>query len=290
MNALNMTSQTVVCRSLTEEHHKVSLRLDALESCLSGFQHESVSSETRDEMAEILKLLNQDMEVHFACEEKGLFPVLSMYHPMVLMEVEHEELIDLKNKLDAAFEKSKISDESNQKVWEVGYLFIKYLREHISREDVGIFPLAEQCLTEPEKQLVISQMQALRRHVETIDSLPLTRSKKQFYPVTITNIHPIEKPVDIQRLLEMPSVTIKQISLGRGKSLDAHWSPKHIFLFCIQGSAEFKAENQLYPLRPGVGLLVEPRLLHELRACEDSQFLLLALDFQPVQRCKKQCH
>ncbi len=56
--------------------------LARLEDALNSGQPESIR--------EALTRIGFEMDVHFACEEQALFPAVTPYHPMILMEAEHE--------------------------------------------------------------------------------------------------------------------------------------------------------------------------------------------------------
>lgn len=288
MSKPNLIDTLIVCESLTEEHRKVELLLDALESCIASVRQATASKETHIELGEIFSLIVKEINVHFACEEQCLFPVLSKYHPMVLMEVEHEELIELKDKLEEAYHNSQESNCSDEAVVALGQQFISYLRDHIAREDKGIFPMAERDLSHEEKQFVIHSMDALRERSKTEFVPAIIRSPKQFSKIRLNDAVEYNKPIEIQRLLETDNTAIKQINLKQGESLAPHWSPNQIFLFCLSGAAQFESEGQTEILEPGVGIFMDPRLMHSVLAKEDTRILLIAFQCGQAARCKKQ--
>ena len=90
-------SQLQVCESLIREHRQMETMLSQLEQSLSGLSHQG--ADPVNAMRAVMAQVVPEMNTHFACEEQVLFPAVSPYHPMVLMEVEHEELMALRQQL-----------------------------------------------------------------------------------------------------------------------------------------------------------------------------------------------
>lgn len=199
MSESEIESNRLACASLTDEHRKAEALLQVLESQLRSLQSEEkiASSERLAMVQDTLDALTQEMDVHFACEEQGLFPVLSRYHPMVLMEVEHEEIIAWRDRLNEQLQKAEDGDVSIESICRAGLRFIEELHNHIAREDVGIFPMAERDLSLQEKQAVIQSMETLRERGKTEIIPPIIREPKNYYRVELDLNSPIQRPITL---------------------------------------------------------------------------------------------
>lgn len=276
MKAIHPSSQ--VCHLLTEDHRRTELLLDALESVLKTLPEAApMSSETADEVREMLALLQQDLAVHFACEEQCLFPVLSLYHPMVLMEVEHEDILALQHEANTLLNDSQQSVEATRQFCQAGEQLIDALRSHIAREDAGIFPQAERELTDTQKHEVVVAMNALRQRASHEPVPPLYREPKTAVPFQAELRVALTQPVQIAKLLESAKVTVKQVSLMPGESLASHWVPKVAIMVGLSGEAELETSEGIVPLGLGMGVVLSARMHHAVRAKTESRFLVILL-------------
>src|SRR5690348_12779816 len=71
---------------LLADHRRTEALLTQLAHCLQ-------TGESLEAIQALFKTLSDELDCHFACEEHGLFPVLSLYKTMILMEVEHDDLL-----------------------------------------------------------------------------------------------------------------------------------------------------------------------------------------------------
>jgi len=133
--------------------------LEDLKNRLESQDLESISS--------IMKRIAPEMDTHFACEERALFPAVSPYHPMDLMEAEHESLMSLRESLFKSLRLEAFSEQQwTEQQWfdlkATATRFINEMLDHIGREDAGIFPACERALTADQKQRVIAEMELIR--------------------------------------------------------------------------------------------------------------------------------
>lgn len=265
-----------VCESLLAEHRVMEDLMLSLEKQLPPFSAGEVSDAQAAEAQAQLNVIQREMNVHFACEERALFPAVSPYHPMVLMEVEHEELIELRDEMLTQFEGRQFSEfEANCR------RFIEYMRDHIAREDGGIFPTCEQALSADEKQQVIEDMEQIRANAKTENIPAIIRPDKSFEPIRMDINTPLDRPLMISLLAEKPGFQVKHLSIRAGEGLPAHWSPKRLLIWCVSGEATFTG-NQAEPitLHPGAGVLLDPQLNHAIQARTDCHLLLLLEEIQ----------
>lgn len=157
-----------VCLSLLEEHRQMEALLEKLDGLLAGLP------ETLAETREMVERIAGEMDLHFACEEEVLFPEVSPYHPMDLMEAEHVELMALRDRILAFSRQPGPPDaEAVAGLRAAASQLVQELLDHIGREDAGIFPACERCLPPHKKRSVVEGMQALRqRHAASAPGRP----------------------------------------------------------------------------------------------------------------------
>lgn len=260
-----------VCESLIREHRQMEELLSGLERALQSQEPELRA--VRSAMERIVP----EMNTHFACEEQGLFPVVSPYHPMVLMEVEHEELIALRDGVLALLETQSQTTESVDQIREIGRRFIREMLDHIGREDHGIFPTCERALSDDEKRQVMERMEEIRHQAAVLPTPSISRPERRCTAFTAELDTPFERALFSQNLLSTPGLQIKHLMIRGGDTLKAHWSPKSIVLLCLSGAGTLMAGEALFPLQPGAGFVLNPQLQHGVEAQSDCHLLLLLL-------------
>lgn len=248
------------CDSLINEHRQVEVLLEALKA---GISQEDIPG-VRQAMLQLVP----EMNTHFACEEQALFPAVSPYHSMVLMEVEHEALIALREDLAEVIAASDWSG-----IRSLGKTFINEMLDHIAREDAGIFPACERSLSETEKLDVVAGMDQIRALALETPTPTIQRSTKTFHVMTLDLNADPTRPVFSERL-ENPGLESKHLVIQAGESLPAHWTPKAGTLVCLQGTGEFTANEQSVSLKSGVMIAISPQLTYGLKAETTCHFLL----------------
>jgi len=248
------------CDSLINEHRQVEVLLEALGKALNQKDIQAVR--------QTMKALISEMNTHFACEEQALFPAVSPYHSMVLMEAEHEALIALRDDLSQA-----VTEEDWQGIASLGKTFINEMLDHIAREDGGIFPACERSLSATEKMEVIDEMTVIRQAALNSPTPPIQRSARTFKALTIDLDKEIDRPLFSERL-ENPYLETKHLVIQAGESQPAHWSPKASTLVCMTGLGKFSANADTLELQPGVVISLSPQLTYSLSAETPCHFLV----------------
>jgi hemerythrin-like domain-containing protein/quercetin dioxygenase-like cupin family protein len=260
------------CTSLTLEHRQMEQLLTLLKQELSQL------SKKNDTMAVqvVMSQIESEMNTHFACEEQVLFPAVSPYHPMVLMEVEHEELVALRTKLLGllAGEHEKTA-ETIAWIQEKGQRFISDLLDHMGREDAGIFPTCEQALSQHEKQQIVEEMEAIRVHSLQQPTPAITRPEKTFQSYSIDLLSTPQRALMSHRVFNTTDWEAKHITIRGGESLASHWIPNQALLICLRGAGDFIANQQKQPLMPGGVIVMSPQLQHAIAAESDCDLLFL---------------
>lgn len=271
--ASGIISQLEACESLIREHRQMEAMLAQLELSLERLTaQESESIETvRNNMAQIVP----EMNTHFACEEQVLFPAVSPYHPMVLMEVEHEELVALRQELLTLLAKTTVSFQEVGKIQSIGKQFISDMLDHIGREEAGIFPTCERALSVDEKQAVIEGMAELRAKAAQEPVPAIQRPERSFETLQIDLTTPAQRAVFSERLVDADGLEVKHLVIQAGQSLPAHWSPKKGTLICMQGQGLFQANEKETRLSPGTTFVMSAQLRYAIHADTDCHLLLI---------------
>lgn len=268
-----LTRQLQACDSLTQEHRYMETLLEQLEGLLPQLQDNS--HDGRSSVTTLLSHIEGEMNTHFACEEKALFPAVTPYHPMVLMEVEHEELIALRDSVLALLKKSDCDDTDLAQIKTLAQQFMMDMRDHIAREDAGIFPACETSLSEDEKSDVIAGMAKIRADAATAPTPSISRPDKQTVRVQLDLESPLQRAVFSERLLNQTHLEVKHLSIQAGQAISTHWSPKSIVLTCLAGEGTFSVDGEETPLKPGLCVTLSPQMEHSVQAKTDCHFLLV---------------
>ncbi len=247
--------------------------LTRLEHCLGSLT--SQKPELAEAIRTIMAQIVPEMNTHFACEEQILFPAVTPYHPMVLMEVEHEELMALRQELLDILGQSTINAAEVSQLQAVGTRFISDMLDHIGREDGGVFPTCERALSQTEKQAVIEGMAELRAKAKRQPTPAIQRPERSFETQQIDLTTPAQRAVFSERLLDDAGLEVKHLMIQAGKSIPDHWAPKQGTLICLQGQGVFQADNRKIPLISGTTIIMSPQLRHAVQADTDCHLLLI---------------
>lgn len=261
-----------VCKELIQEHRSAELVLDELDFALDA------SSEAFHTCLKTRwPLLKAELAIHFACEEQGIFLAIEPKHSMVLMEAEHDQILSLQGQLDMLLECDSWQPRQREEAKRLTKRLITELRDHISREEYGIFPLCESKLNDEEKQWALDRMTAIRTQarqgIEPNLRRPEACCKSFQFP------EPFEKdlPISVTTLAESQAEQVKLLEMKAGAEMAKHWSPKAIVVTCLQGAVEFETDVCPDPQRltAGQGQTLSPQLRHRVKALEDSRLLLV---------------
>jgi quercetin dioxygenase-like cupin family protein len=194
---------------------------------------------------------------------------------MVLMEVEHEELIALRGELLTLLASGEQSSEKTTQLQETGNRFISDMLDHIGREDAGIFPTCERSLSDDEKEAVIVGMEEVRQQALQTPTPSITRSERTFQAYQLALSTESQRDILSKRIFDDPTIEAKQITVQAGKSLAAHWTPKKAVLVCLFGEGTFTANEEEEPLVPGTIITMSPQLRHSIIAKTRCDILLI---------------
>ncbi len=148
---------------LMHEHQEGLAALDRLEEAAQQVAAEGLSSGMRKAMDQAIAFINGEIRVHNEKEEKVLFPALAPYlpspgGPVDVMLAEHRELWQLNDRLVAALAEPSPASSA---LADTALSIVHLLRQHISKEDNILYPMARQFLGDDGLAEVASKMESL---------------------------------------------------------------------------------------------------------------------------------
>lgn len=138
-----------------EEHKKILAFLDELEKVNQDLQREGGYNQNNEDFKKLEDIAEHlvGAEPHYQREEEALFPVLEkrgVAGPPEVMRGEHEELRPKKKEIleiSKTVQKVDFNNFKEKLEWAVDFL-APFLREHISKEDNILYPLALEVIQE----------------------------------------------------------------------------------------------------------------------------------------------
>ena len=92
----------------------------------------------------------------------------------------------------------------------------------------------------------------------------------------LKNLHTENKPVQTQLLFEPKDAKVISLQIAKGETLKEHVSKIPALLVCISGNAVFTDDKgTVVNLNSGVYVMIEVNIKHEVKAIEESNFLLI---------------
>jgi|GEM_PF-1437186 len=270
----NTQSTLSACPSLEQDHDRIETLLKKVENELNAVN----PSHHTDALTSTMTDIEAEMNTHFACEEDVLFKAVVPYHPMVLMELEHEMLVGWRDEFIAL-----LNNDTNAKdidaLQTLGHHFIKEMRDHIVREDKGVFPTCEKALSSAEKEHVISGMEKIRQDARNTPTPSISRPAKSYeaFPLNINSTP--ERAIMSQRIFEEAGLEVKQITVRAGESLGKHWAPKPAMIVCLRGKGTFSANDTETSVTAGTVINMSAQLCHAFSAESTCDLLLVLQNF-----------
>lgn len=81
--------------------------------------------------------------------------------------------------------------------------------------------------------------------------------------------------LQVEQLVNNPSMEILSVSLAKGALFPKHSSPKDVHLFVLEGSIDFFIENQMINLTTQQHFSFSKNVEHWVIANEDAKFLIV---------------
>ena len=269
---------TDCCELLIAEHRRAEGLLQRMEQLLRPDRPDRALPESElSELQSLYATLAADLRRHYAIEEKALFPVLSQYRTMMLMEAEHDDLLDLQHsfaqRLDLLLSGQVLLPDEEMSLVQRFDGFKTRLLAHIVEEERGIFPLANQRL-EPEEK-----MKFLRLTNELIEAgdathYDLMRPQPSFTLKRANLTSDAKRPMAYETLFEREHSTVQTLRLQAGQKQSLHWAGQTQVLVVFQGELRFEYLQtegvKVLSLGMGDALTVDSRLLFSLSAITDA--------------------
>ncbi len=142
-----------VTQILIREHQVVLGRLTELERALDPYSEET--------LRDTLRFFDEGVTLHRRKEEEVLFPALSAHFPpdtgpVICMLAEHQDEKRYLDELRQALEKG-----DRGKVIVQGQVIVDHLRQHISKEDQVLFPMAERLLDHAQRDQISASFESI---------------------------------------------------------------------------------------------------------------------------------
>lgn len=266
------------CELLIAEHRRTEELVQRLETLLSqAVAPQGENGATWLAVQKAYQALAQDLHRHFVLEEQALFSVLNPYRTMILMEVEHDDLLTLQaefaSHLAGITEDGALPNTQADALLKSFGAFKERLYGHILEEERGIFPLAEEKLETEEKLKVIRLYTEL---LETAENrmLTLTRPAPGFQIKTTELFTPFDKPMTYQTLYEREHTSLQHIRIQAGQKQSPHWMGQHQHIIVLSGQVVFETLQESHTLVSGDAVTIDSRLVFSFAAVKDTQLLV----------------
>jgi len=273
------------CELLIAEHRRTEDLLARLEDLLRGLAMAGRAPGIADWVTvhAAYDTLAQDLHRHYALEEKALFPVLSQYRTMMLMEVEHEDLLALQNAFAEQLERTEQSEPQAELPDALGLLLGKFeafktrLLAHIVEEERGIFPLANEML-EPEEKLKVMRLTNDLVESKSRMAYDLLRPTPTFSVKKANLSESTPRPMDYQTLFERDHSIVQTLRLHAGQQQAFHWAGQTQIMLVLQGELRFEAQcaegKKTHLLGVGDTLTLDSRLMFSLAAITEALLIV----------------
>lgn len=259
-------SEVPFYQSLLDDHNETLRVLETIVALVTAPQKDWQALEAA------IEGLCRALSVHYHVEELGLFSVLNPYKTMILMEKEHEMLLENHAQLLLAL----AAKDDNALM--ASFLTLKeQLEAHILEENNGVFPMAASKLAPEEQALSKRKMAELdayfKQHPEAIPSFdrPLPQVTVTPYKVLCAQ----ETPIAFTPCFKQDHVTLSAMYLQAGQSLKPHWAGETQCLIVLSGTGELHAMEKIERLLPGTQVDLAPRTMFSLQAITDIEVLAL---------------
>jgi hemerythrin-like domain-containing protein len=227
-----------------------------------------------DRLACFQSLLNE-LKQHLVCEEQAFFPILGRYRPMILLAVEHEDLMAAGTDVLQALQAD--STGQDQILGAMDH-FQNRLAAHMDEEESGVMPFAHSAMAPEEHAWVARRVEELREQMrdpavlERLWQRETPRSQRGSLPA----FEAATRPIQYHPLFSSSQAQVQQLSLHSGQALARHWSPQHQWLLLLSGQVVFyHASGEAETLDVGDCMTLEPRYCFSLEATCDATLLLV---------------
>ena len=272
-----MHTQTLdCCEPLRADHRRTEQDLAALTTQFETLKTgpEPTITQQQAVRASITALL-EDLRAHFLREEYALFPMIHPIRSMILLEVEHDDLMQAMTTLDAACQPG-LPFEAIQQPFET---LATSVRAHILEEERGVFPRSLEWLGPTEHQTVLQRMSALQAEQEQAQGWMrcFDRRRPTMQVDSGSRLQPFERPIAFSSCFESGTTDVQHQWFATGQQTAWHWTPQDQWLLVLAGQVQLDAQTQPAStqamLQAGQSATIGSRTLYRVIAQTDAHLL-----------------
>lgn len=271
---LKTQATSAITKKLLSDHESMSALVDELKPLLREICQRQASADLKKAQDNIEQLVSI-MNTHAACEEKAVLPALAKYHPLPVLEAEHDEILMKRAALLSGLVNYTFPEDCSNALYNQALEFFDLFGRHMAKEEQAIFPLVEKTLSSEEKFMVLTQMEDIQAKARVIPTEEISHAPIAFTHFQFPMAEPITQNIHVISVLEKNGLQVKSLALKSGASLSKHWLPQQVILLLYAGKAKWSGPNNNLSLKAGEGILMDPKLSHALEAETDCRLLLI---------------
>lgn len=265
---------SAITRKLLTDHERMMVLVNELKPSLQEICRHQASADLK-KAQEAIEQLVAIMNTHAACEEEAVLPALAKYHPLLVLEAEHDEILMKRAVLLSGLVNYTFPEDCTDKLYNQAREFFDLFERHMTKEEQAIFPLVEKSLSPEEKFMVLTKMEDIQAKARVLPTPEISRPSADFTHFQFPMVEPIAQNIQTHSILKKDSLQIKSLELKSGSSLSSHWSPQQVILLLYAGKAKWSGANASLSLKQGEGILMDSKLKHSLEAETDCRLLLI---------------
>ncbi|MBK8189364.1 MAG: hemerythrin domain-containing protein [Vampirovibrionales bacterium] len=218
--------------------------------------------------------LRDTLRLHYLREEQGLFPLLNQYRTMVLLQVEHDDIVALELELAESIETAAAQKSLPASVIEQLARFDERLSCHVREEENGVFTLAESVLEPEEKALAARKCEELLAEDAQGEPLMLERPQPVMQLHRDSLLEAQERPIVYSTAFQEEQASVQRLWLQAGAALTRHWSAQYQYILLVSGAVTMTTDVETLPLTPGQSATISPRFAFSMKAEQDSLLIV----------------
>ncbi len=268
------TAMITCCELLIAEHRRTEKLLAAVEAQLLALCERGGCEEGQWlRLCETYEALAHDLYRHFVLEERALFSLLSPYRTMMLMEVEHDDLLALQNHFETLLKESLSSRQADMNVLKAFQDFQTRLKGHILEEERGVFPMAEQLLL-PDEQVKAQRLYQEVSAAFDAGEVTLKRVEPTFQVQETGLSASMDRPLGYETLYSREHAEVQHVRIQAGARQNLHWVGPHQFVVVFSGAVELETQKGKFILKSGDTVTLDSRLYFAFHAITDAHLLV----------------
>jgi hemerythrin-like domain-containing protein len=159
--SLKTKSSSAITQKLLTDHRRMRDLINELKPPLREICRRQASGQLK-QVRETTQQLVQLMNIHAACEDNAIFPILSRHHPLPALEGEHDEILLKRAIVYSGILNYTFPEDCSDKLYNQAMEFLSLFERHMAKEERTIFPLIDESLSPEEKFLVLNRMEEIQ--------------------------------------------------------------------------------------------------------------------------------